>query len=207
MPFSNSEQISPIVYEVIRMQPKSILDVGCGGGLMCEPLARLGAKVTGIDADGSAIAVAKAHAAAQDLNIDYINAAAEDLVAQGKTFSSVLALEIIEHVSDPALFVELTTQLVQPNGTLIFSTLNRNWKSYALGIIAAERILNWVPKGTHDWKKFIKPSELARMLTSQGFVVQNVMGIAYHPLKGEFYLAPHDLDVNYFLVASRPAKR
>ena len=186
---------------------KAILDVGCGGGLMCEPLARLGAKVTGIDADAQAIATASAHAARQDLNITYINGAAEDLVQRGKTFDVVMGLEVVEHVSNPELFVEMLAQLVRPGGLVVMSTLNRTWKSYALGIIAAERVLRWVPAGTHDWQKFLKPSELARMAEQNHLAVQQLMGLVYRPLTGDFELAPHDLDVNYFLVASAPAKR
>lgn len=186
---------------------KAILDVGCGGGLMCEPLARLGAKVTGIDADAQAIKTATTHAQAQELKIDYINGAAEDLVQRGRTFDVVMGLEIVEHVSNPRLFVELLAGLVRPGGVVVMSTLNRTWKSYALGIIAAERVLHWVPAGTHDWQKFLKPSELAQMAKENHLAVQQLMGLVYRPLTGDFDLAPHDLNVNYFLVASAPAKR
>ncbi len=186
---------------------KTILDVGCGGGLMCEPLARLGAKVTGIDADAQAIATASAHATRQNLNITYINSAAEDLVRRGKTFDVVMGLEIVEHVSNPRLFVELLAKLVRPGGIVVMSTLNRTWKSYALGIIAAERVLRWVPAGTHDWQKFLKPSELALLAQQNHLAVQQLMGLVYRPLSGDFVLDAHDLDVNYFLVASAPVKR
>jgi 2-polyprenyl-6-hydroxyphenyl methylase/3-demethylubiquinone-9 3-methyltransferase len=117
-----------------------------------------------------------------------------------------MALEIIEHVDNPSLFIELCANLVEPDGVVIFSTLNRTWKSYALGIIAAERILGWVPVGTHDWKKFIKPSELAKMAQSAGLFLRDAKGMVYNPLKSEFSIHPHDLDLNYFLVASPSRK-
>ncbi len=185
---------------------KTILDIGCGGGLISVPLSRLGGKVTGIDADQQAISVAKQHAKTQELNIDFIHGAAENLVADGRQFDVVMALEIIEHVDNPELFVQLCSKLVKPNGLVIFSTLNRTWKSYALGIVAAERLLKWVPVGTHDWKKFIKPSELAKLCAASGLTVTDAKGMVFHPLKNEFFIHPHDLDLNYFLVASPPRK-
>jgi 2-polyprenyl-6-hydroxyphenyl methylase/3-demethylubiquinone-9 3-methyltransferase len=185
---------------------KTILDIGCGGGLVSVPLCRLGGKVTGIDADATAISVATQHAEAENLSINFINGAAEDLVQKNKKFDVVMALEIIEHVDNPSLFIELCANLVEPDGVVIFSTLNRTWKSYALGIIAAERILGWVPVGTHDWKKFIKPSELAKMAQSAGLFLRDAKGMVYNPLKSEFSIHPHDLDLNYFLVASPSRK-
>lgn len=181
----------------------TVLDVGCGGGLACEPMARLGATVTGVDADTTAIEVAREHAAGQRLKIDYVNGAAEDLVEDKQKFDVVLALEVIEHVSDPDEFMSLCSKLVKPDGLLIVSTLNRTWKSYALGIIAAEHILQWAPKGTHDWKKFVKPSELARMTRANGLEVSDVCGVVYNPLERDFALHRRDVDVNYFLVAKR----
>jgi len=181
---------------------KTILDIGCGGGLVSVPLCRLGAKVTGIDADAQAIQVATQHAKAQNLSLDFIHGAAEDLVAKNKKFDIVMALEVIEHVQNPSLFVDLCAQLVKPDGLVIFSTLNRNWKSYALGIIAAERILKWVPQGTHDWKKFIKPSELSKICENSGLFLKDAKGMVYNPLTREFSIHPHDLDLNYFLVVS-----
>jgi 2-polyprenyl-6-hydroxyphenyl methylase/3-demethylubiquinone-9 3-methyltransferase len=181
---------------------KSILDIGCGGGLISMPLCRLGAKVTGIDADSQAILVARNHAKAENLSINFISGAAEDLVAKKQEYDVVLALEVIEHVENPSLFVELCAKLVKPDGLIIFSTLNRTWKSYALGIIAAERILKWVPAGTHDWKKFIKPSELAKITESNGLFLRSAKGMVYNPLNSQFSIDPHDLDLNYFLVVS-----
>lgn len=176
----------------------SILDIGCGGGLVCEPLARLGAKVTGADADARAIETAKAHAKAMGLKIDYQNKPAEALK---KTFDVVLALEIIEHVTNPQEFVESVSKLVKPGGLVIFSTLNRTPKSYALGIVAAEYILRWVPQGTHSWKKFIRPSELSRMARAKELSPYNISGLIFNPLKNEFQLSDTDIDVNYLMAS------
>lgn len=177
---------------------KTVLDVGCGGGLICEPLARMGAKVTGIDAGAENIAVAKSHAKQSGLTIDYHATTAEDFKGR---FDAVLALEIIEHVDDPALFVESLIRLTKPDGVIIISTLNRNLKSLALAKVAAEYILGWVPKGTHDWKKFKKPSEVAAWLTAYGAKVTDMTGMMFDPLRGSFVENAKDVDVNYFMRA------
>jgi len=177
-----------------------ILDVGCGGGLVCESLARLGANTTGADADAQAIAVAKAHALDNGLTITYENKPAEDLK---KKFDVVLALEIIEHVNDPADFVESVSTLAKPGGLVIFSTLNRNPKSFLLGIVAAEYLLRWVPAGTHTWKKFIKPSELSRFSRAADLKPHNITGLIFNPVKNEFSLSKNDIDVNYLLTAKK----
>jgi len=174
----------------------SILDIGCGGGLVAEPLTRLGASVTGIDADPQAIEVAINHAALMELPISYQCASAESLAAAGQRFDAVLALEIVEHVADVAEFLSTCTQLVAPQGAFILSTLNRTWKAYALAIVGAEYVLNMVPKGTHDWHKFLTPAELANHLRSLGFSFADLRGMSYSPLKGEWSLSS-DLDVNY----------
>ncbi len=174
----------------------SILDIGCGGGLVCEPLARLGATVTGADADAQAITTAQAHADDMGLCIDYRNAPAEEI---GARFDVVLALEIIEHVADPAAFVKSVSKLCKPGGLVIFSTLNRNAKSFALGIMAAEYILRWVPRGTHSWKKFIKPSELSRFARDAGLSPFDMAGLVFNPLRNEFSLSDSDFDVNYLI--------
>jgi 2-polyprenyl-6-hydroxyphenyl methylase/3-demethylubiquinone-9 3-methyltransferase len=173
-----------------------ILDIGCGGGLVAEPLARLGASVTGIDADPQAIEVATNHAALMGLPISYQCTTAETLAAAGQTFDVVLALEIVEHVADVAGFLSTCTQLVAPHGAFILSTLNRTWKAYALAIVGAEYILNMVPKGTHDWHKFLTPAELASHLRPLGFSFVDLRGMSYNPLTGEWSLSS-DLGVNY----------
>lgn len=208
-----------------------ILDIGCGGGLVCEPLARLGAEVTGIDADAVAIGVAAEHAVISGLTINYLNESTDSLLLSSRAtsrdlsggeqkdlssshkkrsspddtlFDAVLALEIIEHVSDPDEFVKHCARLVKPGGIVIFSTLNRTPKSFVLGIVAAEYILRWVPQGTHSWKKFVRPSELARYARGSGLTVRDLSGLACDPLKNEFRIEKTDLAVNYFLSVIQP---
>lgn len=178
-----------------------MMDVGCGGGLVCEPFARLGADVTGLDADDQAISVARAHATDAHLTINYQSQAVEDFHAKNKStkFDVITALEIIEHVSEPDVFLDEIVACLKPGGVIIMSTLNRTIKSWALGIVAAEYILGWVAPGTHNWQQFIKPSTMARMMRERGFEPVAASGIAYHPIKREFTLAPHDLDVNYLM--------
>lgn len=173
-----------------------VLDIGCGGGLVCEPLARLGGSVTGADADPVAIQTAKDHAGQSGLSIDYQNKPAEQLKGP---FDVVLALEIIEHVEDPAAFVASVAKLCKPGGLVIFSTLNRTGKSFALGIVAAEHILRWVPVGTHSWKKFVRPAELGRYARAAGLKPADITGLIFNPLKNAFALHKSDLDVNYLL--------
>lgn len=185
----------------------SLLDVGCGGGLISEPMARLGASVTGIDASPTNITVAGLHAEQSALRIDYQANTAEALATQGKQFDVVLALEIIEHVADVALFYDALRALVKPGGVLILSTLNRTAKSYALGIIGAEYILRWLPRGTHTWSKFIRPSDMAWALNQRGFQVQDTCGIVFEPRRWKFALNRQDLDVNYMMVARASSQK
>lgn len=177
-----------------------VLDIGCGGGLACEPLARLGAEVTGADADATAIVAAKNHARESGLDIRYINAPAEDI---HEKFDVILALEIIEHVTDPAAFIQSIAILLRPGGLAIFSTLNRTPRSFALGIVAAEYILRWVPRGTHTWKKFIRPSELAAFCREAGLMPGDVTGLIFNPALNAFTLSKSDLAVNYLMSAAR----
>lgn len=181
----------------------TILDVGCGGGLVCEPLTRLGATVTGLDASEENIGIAKEHAEKSGLSIAYLANSVENVAQNKEKYDVVLALEIIEHVADIPLFVESCLGCLKENGVIIFSTLNRTHKSYLLGIIAAEYILRWVPRGTHQWKKFVKPSELVRLLEHNGVKTKDTSGLVYNPLTQEFSLNKHDLDVNYFLTATK----
>lgn len=179
----------------------SALDIGCGGGLVTEPLCRMGASVTGVDAGPENIRIAKAHAKTEGLTIDYQATTAEALADAGQKYDLVTALEIVEHVADVPLFLQSCAELVKPGGMLIVSTLNRTPKSFMLGIVAAEYILRWLPTGTHNWKKFLKPSEIATPLTAAGLKVTDVRGLIYNPLTRQFSLSADDLDVNYFLTA------
>ena len=181
----------------------SLLDIGCGGGLICEPMARLGAQVTGIDASEKNIQVAKLHAQRSGLNIDYRATTAEDLQATGAQFDVVLALEIVEHVANVDAFVEAACALVKPGGLMVWSTMNRTAKSFALAIVGAEYVLRWLPRGTHSWKKFLRPSELATPLRQCGMEITEMTGMVMNPLTFKWELNPRDLSVNYLLVAKK----
>ena len=179
-----------------------VLDIGCGCGLLSEPLARMGAEVTGIDPAPGNIEVARAHGRASGLDIEYLPSTAEELAVRGARFHVVVALEVVEHVADVPLFVRTAGQLVDEGGLLILSTLNRTAKSFALAIVGAEYVLRWLPPGTHHWDKFITPAELEAALTGAGFAATEKAGLGYNPLTGAFKLTT-DLDVNYFMVATR----
>lgn len=181
-----------------------VLDIGCGGGLLCEPLARLGATVTGIDATERSVHVARAHAEAMGLDIDYRFATAEELVAEGAAFDAVLNMEVVEHVADVAAFMAASAALVRPGGLMVVATLNRTAKSFALAIVGAEYVLGWLPRGTHDWRKFVKPSELAGALRAGGMEMRELSGVAYNPIRDAWSLAPRDVAVNYMAVAHKP---
>jgi 2-polyprenyl-6-hydroxyphenyl methylase / 3-demethylubiquinone-9 3-methyltransferase len=180
----------------------SVLDIGCGGGLVAEPLARLGASVTGIDPALQNIEAAKAHAAGMRLNIDYRAATAEELAANGASFDAVLLLEVIEHVPDVPAFLGRVAPLVKPGGVMLLSTLNRTLKAYALAIVGAELILRWLPAGTHQWDRFVTPDELKAALSRAGLSLTDTTGLVYHPLADEWRLSS-DTDVNYFATATR----
>lgn len=172
-----------------------VLDVGCGGGILAEPLARLGGAVLGIDAGVEAIEAARAHAAATGTDVAYRHTTIEALADTGERFDVVTAMEIVEHVADLDLFLGACSRVLAPDGTLFFSTVNRTAKSWAAAIVAAEWILRWLPRGTHDWKRFPRPSELHAALGRQGLKVGGLTGLIWRP--DGFRLAPHDLDVNY----------
>ncbi|KZD12652.1 bifunctional 2-polyprenyl-6-hydroxyphenol methylase/3-demethylubiquinol 3-O-methyltransferase UbiG [Oceanibaculum pacificum] len=180
-----------------------LIDIGCGGGLLCEPLTRMGATVTGIDAAAEGIAAAKAHAEEAGLAIDYRAVAAETLVAAGETFDAVISMEVLEHVSDVSAFLAACRDLTRPGGAMALSTLNRTPKSYLMAIVGAEYVLRWLPRGTHNWKKFIRPSELAALLRRQGLELVDLTGIEYSPLTDRFSAGPK-LEVNYMAFAARP---
>jgi 2-polyprenyl-6-hydroxyphenyl methylase/3-demethylubiquinone-9 3-methyltransferase len=182
----------------------TILDIGCGGGLVSEPLARLGATVTGIEPASDNIAAARAHAIQSGLDIDYRAITAEDLVASGSTFDAVLCLEVIEHVPDPAEFMARISRLVRPDGMLITSTINRTMKAWLLAIIGAEYILRWLPAGTHRWDRFVTPDEMGRYMAATGIDRIGFEGLVYDPLADLWSLSP-DTDVNYFAWGTRRA--
>lgn len=176
-----------------------IIDVGCGGGLLSEPLARLGASVTGVDAAEKNVKTAAAHAAEAGVSVDYRATTAESLVAAGEKFDVVLAMEIVEHVADVDLFLDAVGKLARPGGLVFMATLNRTAKGWLLGVVAAEYLLGWLPRGTHDWKKFLRPSELVGGLRRAGVAVRDISGVAYNPISDKFSLSPTNLDVNYLL--------
>jgi 2-polyprenyl-6-hydroxyphenyl methylase / 3-demethylubiquinone-9 3-methyltransferase len=185
------------------LEPLGLLDLGCGGGLVAEPMARLGARVTGVDPSAANIAVAASHAERLGLAIEYRHGTAEGIAEIGQTFDVVLALEIIEHTSDPFGFIATCAHLVAPGGLLVVSTLNRSLRSLALAKVAAEHVLRWVPKGTHAFRKFVTPRELRQAFEAAGLVPQPAVGMTYRPLKDEWRRSL-DTRVNYIMWASRP---
>ena len=180
----------------------ALLDIGCGGGLLSEPLARLGAAVTAIDAGAATIAAASAHALESGLAIDYRATSAEALAAEGRRFDLVLAMEVVEHVADLDGFLGAALSLLAPHGLMVLATLNRTPQSFAFAIVGAEYLLRWLPRGTHQWRKFVRPSELAARLRAGGARLAALKGVSYSPLTGAFALSD-DLSVNYMAVAEK----
>jgi len=181
----------------------SVVDVGCGGGLLCEPMARLGGDVTGVDASVEAVSVARDHADEHGLTINYRADPADALVEEGEQFDVVLAMEIVEHVADIPAFLSDVAALAKPGALIFLSTLNRTAKSYALAIGAAEYLLRWLPRGTHDWNKFPTPAELEAALIEVGLVVVDDTGFTYAALRDKWSRS-NDMSVNYALVAEKP---
>ncbi|WP_040650388.1 bifunctional 2-polyprenyl-6-hydroxyphenol methylase/3-demethylubiquinol 3-O-methyltransferase UbiG [Roseovarius sp. 217] len=181
-----------------------LLDIGCGGGLLSEPMARLGATVVGADAAPRNIPVAQVHAAQSGLDIDYRHTTAEDLAAAGEQFDTVLNMEVVEHVADPQTYLTACQQLLKPGGLHICSTINRNPKSYAMAIVGAEYIMRWLPKGTHDWTKFITPDELFDLLRNAGFEPVDRKGFVFNPITWGWRLSDRDMSVNYVTASVKP---
>ena len=174
-----------------------ILDIGCGGGLLSEPMARLGADVIGADAAAGNLPVARIHAEQSGLTIDYRHDTAEALAAAGEQFDVVLNMEVVEHVADPLTFLIACRDLLKPGGLMLCSTINRNPKSYAVAIVGAEAIMRWLPRGTHDWSKFITPDELFELLSDAGLKPVDRKGFAFNPVSWSWRISSRDLSVNY----------
>ena len=189
----------PRAFEGLR-----ILDIGCGGGLLCEPMARLGAEVVGADAAARNIPVAQVHAEQMGLEIDYRITTAEALAEAGEEFDAVLNMEVVEHVADPQIFLDACSALTRPGGIHVCSTINRNPKSYVVAIIGAEHVMRWLPKGTHEWSKFITPDELFTLLSNAGLDPVDRKGFVFNPVSWSWRISPRDLSVNYVTAAVRP---
>ena len=181
-----------------------LLDIGCGGGLLSEPMARLGADVLGADAAERNIPVAQIHAAEQGLEIDYRATTAEALAEAGERFDVVLNMEVVEHVADPAAYLAACHALLKPGGLMICSTINRTAKSFAMAIVGAEWVMRWLPRGTHDWARFITPDELFRLLRGAGLDPVDRMGFVFDPVRWSWRLSERDLSVNYVTASLRP---
>ncbi len=182
-----------------------ILDIGCGGGLLSEPMARLGADVVGADPAPRNIPVARIHAEQSGLQIDYRVTTAEELAAAGEQFDVVLNMEVVEHVPDPAAYLAACRALLKPGGLMVCSTINRNPKSFVMAIVGAEYVMRWLPKGTHEWKKFITPDELYDLIRGAGLEPMDRKGFVFNPLGWSWSLSDRDLSVNYVTASVRPA--
>lgn len=194
------DQTAPLPFAGLRL-----LDIGCGGGLLCEPMARLGATVIGADAAERNIPVARLHAEQSGLEIDYRHTTAEALAAAGERFDVVLNMEVVEHVADPLAYLTACQTLLKPGGLMVCSTLNRNAKSFALAIVGAEWVMRWLPKGTHDWQKFITPDELYDLIRRAGLTPVDRKGMVFNPVSWRWSLSDRDLTVNYVTASLKSA--
>jgi 2-polyprenyl-6-hydroxyphenyl methylase/3-demethylubiquinone-9 3-methyltransferase len=179
-----------------------ILDIGCGGGLLCEPMARLGANVTGADASERNISIASIHAEQSDLDITYLATTSEELAEKGKQFDVVLNMEVVEHVADVPLYLKSCADLVKPGGLMFVATINRTAKAYALAIVGAEYVLNWLPKGTHQFSKFLTPEEITSIIARNGMTIRDKCGVSFNPLHDQWRKS-RDMAVNYMLLAEK----
>ncbi len=190
---------SPLPFKGLRL-----LDIGCGGGLLSEPMARLGATVVGADAAGGNIPVAQLHAEQAELDIDYRHISAEELARAGEEFDVILNMEVVEHVADPQGFLTVCRQLLKPGGLMVCSTINRNPKSYMVAIVGAEVVMRWLPRGTHEWNKFITPDELFALLENAGLKPVDRKGFVFNPVRWEWTISDRDLSVNYVTTSVKP---
>jgi 2-polyprenyl-6-hydroxyphenyl methylase / 3-demethylubiquinone-9 3-methyltransferase len=181
----------------------ALLDIGCGGGLLSEPMARLGFSVMGADASEKNVQIARAHASASDIGIDYRCTTAEALAEGGANFDVILNMEVVEHVADLTLYLESCARLLRPGGIMIVATLNKTLKAFALAKIGAEYVLGWLPRGTHDWSRFVEPKKLSAILQQAGLQIRATQGVSFDPLTWDWRLSP-DTDVNYMIVAEQP---
>lgn len=182
-----------------------LIDVGCGGGLLAEPLARMGAEMVAIDAAAENIGTARAHAEQAGVAVDYRCVTAEAVAAAGERFDGVVAMEIVEHVADVDAFMAALADLARPGSPVFMATLNRTLKARALAVFLAERVLRWLPPGTHDWRKFLKPHELARAMRHAGLIPRALVGVTYNPL-GNSWRVSRDTDINYMMMAEKPGE-
>ncbi|MGF0539705.1 bifunctional 2-polyprenyl-6-hydroxyphenol methylase/3-demethylubiquinol 3-O-methyltransferase UbiG [Agrobacterium sp. ES01] len=218
--FKPLHKINPVRLEYIRNkasehftrdplahQPLSglrVLDIGCGGGLLSEPVARMGADVLGADASEKNIGIAKTHSTQSGVEVDYRAVTAESLAEAGETFDIVLNMEVVEHVSDVPFFISTCASMVRPGGLMLISTINRTFKAAALAIVGAEYVLRWLPRGTHQYEKLVRPDELEAPLRESGMEVSEKIGVFFNPLANQWNLSP-DTDVNYMMLTHRPA--
>lgn len=208
--FKTLHDINPLranwIDQLAGVAGKKLVDVGCGGGILAEALAQRGAEVTGIDMGEAPLNVAKLHQLESGVQVRYLQTTAEALAdEEAESYDVVTCLEMLEHVPSPASVVEACTRLVKPGGQVFFSTLNRNPKSYLFAVVAAEYLLKMLPKGTHDYAKFIQPAELASYARNAGLEVKNLTGMTYNPLFKTYKLNSHDLSVNYLMHCTKPA--
>ena len=191
--------------DALPFQGLRVLDIGCGGGLLAEPMARLGATVVGADAAERNIPVARVHAQQSGLEIDYRHTTAEAMAADGEQFDVVLNMEVVEHVADPLAYLTACQQLLTPGGLMVCSTINRNPKSFAMAIIGAEYVMRWLPKGTHEWNKFITPDELFDLIRNAGLAPVDRKGFVFNPITWQWSLSDRDLSVNYVTASLKQA--
>jgi len=208
--FKPLHDINPLrvdfIDRIATLAGKTTLDVGCGGGILSEAMAQRGAEVSGIDMGEAPLKVAKLHGLETGVNVDYRQVTVEQLATeQPESFDIVTCMEMMEHVPDPSSIVDACSRLVKPGGYVFFSTLNRNPKSYLMAILGAEHLLKLVPKGTHDFKKFIRPSELANWIRQSGLHSEEITGLTYNPLTKAYSLNAKDVDVNYMIATRKPA--